>query len=393
MHSMHSYSGDTTAGQRILIVDDDEQICRLLARALQRKGYACEIAGTARDAQQSFAPGAAEPFALALLDIQLPDQSGLVLAHQLLEMHPDTVVIMVTGIDEISMADTAFDLGAYGYLVKPFSTNEIMISVISALRRRQLELQHAESLRAERNANARLVELNTLKTEFISMVSHDLRSPLAGVRMLAEVCCESWMALPDERKLNALECIGRTVTDLSALVSDVLDVSRIESGDVHYEIVEMNIAQLAGQVIEDVKQLWPEREWKLVTDNRESLVMADKVRNRQILTNLLVNAVKYSSDTTSIEVDIRRTNGDVAIAVRDYGIGIDAEVLPNIFERFWTQTPSSMPADDQSGGIGLGLFICRSMVEGQGGSISVESTLGRGSTFTFTLPAVPAVAY
>ncbi|MCW2921137.1 MAG: two-component sensor histidine kinase [Thermoleophilia bacterium] len=248
----------------------------------------------------------------------------------------------------------------------------------------QLAEDRARTLEIERESNERLRQVDQLKTEFVAMVAHDLRSPMSVISGFADTIHDRWDVLPDEQKLEYLRLISRNTRSLAEFVEDVLQVARMESGELHYDMQAFDARLVVQRIVMDMQVAHPEL--TLTVDAPEQLpdVLGDMDRNWQILTNLVSNAMKFSDGDPRIEVELSTlvAEGKLAIAVRDNGVGIADEDLPRLFRRFSRVGPTRRTV----AGTGLGLYIVKSMVEAQGGSIWVDSQPGQGSTFTYTLP-------
>ncbi len=242
----------------------------------------------------------------------------------------------------------------------------------------------ARTLELERESNERLRQVDQLKTEFVAMVAHDLRSPMSVISGFADTIHDRWDVLPDAQKLEFLRLISRNTRSLAEFVEDVLQVARMESGELHYEMEPFDARQVVQRIVTDMQVTHPELTLTMAWPEQLPDVLGDVDRNWQILTNLVSNAMKFSDGEPRIEVELRTmaAEGKLAIAVRDNGVGIAVEDLPRLFRRFSRVGPTRRTVS----GTGLGLYIVKSMVEAQGGSIWVDSEPGRGSTFTYTLP-------
>lgn len=243
------------------------------------------------------------------------------------------------------------------------------------------------SLKLEQ-ANIRLQELDKLKDDFVSITSHELRTPMTAIRSYA------WMALnradvPLSDKLK--KYLSRTLLSterLINLVNDMLNISRIESGRIAITPTTFDIAQLVSEVITEVAERAKERGLSLqLIRSAAPQVFADPDKVHQVLLNLIGNALKFTNVNGKIWVDFFSDGQIVEVSIRDNGIGIAREDLPRLFTKFG-RLDNSYVAAATSGGTGLGLFICKSLVEMMGGRIWADSSgLGKGSTFTFSLPA------
>ena len=231
-------------------------------------------------------------------------------------------------------------------------------------------------------ANERLKELDKLKSDFVSMVSHELKTPLTAMRTSAQV-----LGLADagkETKREMLDIILRNIDRQTNLVNDLLDLSRIESGRMELKIGSVSLDSVIADSIESVKQAASEGDIKLNVELSESLasVKGDREKLTQVVINLLNNAIKFTPRSGEISIKARELNGQVEVKVSDTGIGIPPEDLDSVFDKFY-QVDSTLTRE--AGGTGLGLAICKGIIEAHNGRIWAESELGKGSTFVFTL--------
>jgi len=231
-------------------------------------------------------------------------------------------------------------------------------------------------------ANERLKELDKLKSDFVSMVSHELKTPLAAMRTSAQVLEAADIATETKREM--LDIILRNVDRQTNLVNDLLDLSRIESGRMELKIESVSLDSVIADSIESVKQAASEEGIKLDVELPESLasVKGDREKLTQVVINLLNNAIKFTPRSGEITIKARELNGQVEVKVSDTGIGIPPEDLDSVFDKFY-QVDSTLTRE--AGGTGLGLAICKGIIEAHRGRIWAESELGKGSTFVFTL--------
>lgn len=247
-------------------------------------------------------------------------------------------------------------------------------SATEELRRRNAELE---------TANQNLKKLDELKSEFVSMVSHELRAPLTNINGSIELLLEGDAPCYDRQHRDLLQIVGEQSARLTRLVQGILNVSRIEAGQL---ILQPQAFSMVG-LIEKVIGVWESRGVanRFVHPSTPNLpsVWADRDRTEEVLFNLIDNAIKYSPEGAEIRIDAE-TNGQFAIvAVSDHGVGIPPEEVDKIFDKFHRVDRGD---STETYGHGLGLYICRRLIEAQGGQIGVESILGEGSTFRFSLP-------
>ncbi|HXV56841.1 MAG TPA: ATP-binding protein, partial [Gaiellaceae bacterium] len=235
---------------------------------------------------------------------------------------------------------------------------------------------------AERRAAEELRRLAALRADFVSLVSHELRGPMAAVIGCAQTLNERWHELSDEHREALLGLVETEMSRLADLVVDVLDTSRIEAGTFPCEFGEVDIAQLVRDTTAVVALGHDQVAVRTEVPTALPPVRGDRERLRQVLVNLLTNAVKYTVPGDEIEVSAAPGNGGVAVSVRDHGPGIPADAHRLVFEKF------GRVSRDGGGkpGAGLGLYIARSIAEAHGGTLDLASRPGGGATFTLRLP-------
>jgi signal transduction histidine kinase len=241
-------------------------------------------------------------------------------------------------------------------------------------------VQNLRTYEAERATSEEVRRLAALRADFVSLVSHELRSPMAAVIGSALTLQQRWRELRPEQREAFLAVIADETTRLSVLVGDVLDTSRIEAGTFGYAFSDVDLAEIVRDSVAAAEI--GQDEVRLTSDLAPSLphVRGDADRLRQLVDNLISNAVKFSATGGEVRVLARQDDGRVIVRVDDDGPGILPEEHEQIFEKFGRAVGSSKP------GTGLGLFLARSFAEAHGGSLEVESHPGRGSAFTLTIP-------
>ena len=252
--------------------------------------------------------------------------------------------------------------------------------------RRRAEQEREQLIAQLQEANEKLQVLDKMKTNFISTVSHELRTPLTTIKAFVELLLLK-QGMPDERKVKLMSTVNVETDRLARLITDLLDLSRIEAGSMKWQFEEVSIADLIRSVIESMAVLFENKGLRVMTVFTPSLppVSGDRDRLVQVVTNILSNAVKFTPRGGGIRVAVRQESNQIAVEISDSGIGIPAAHIDLIFEKFHRSDDVLTAATE---GTGLGLAISRQIVEYHGGSIWVTSTYGKGSTFTFTLPLV-----
>ena len=242
-------------------------------------------------------------------------------------------------------------------------------------------VQNIRSYTAERETVEELRRLSALRADFVSLVSHELRSPMAAVIGAARTLQERWRELSPEQRASFLALISDETGRLATLIGDVLDTSRIEAGTFTYSFSDVDVAELVREVVSTAGL--GQDEVEVVARAPESVprVRGDRERLKQILLNLIENAVKYSPAGGQVDVNAWSDDGRVLVAVEDHGPGIPREQHGLIFEKFGRANVGGGKP-----GSGLGLFIARSIAEAHGGKLDVRSAPGQGATFTLALP-------
>jgi signal transduction histidine kinase len=393
-----------------LIVDDDT-VTRLLARAaLEGTGWSVEEAENGREALAAFQR--LHPDAV-LLDVMMPEMDGFMACAALRKLPggEHTPVLIMTGLDDYNSITKAYDAGATDFLTKPLNglllTHRVRYMVrasrvLQELRASQASLAHAcdAALHGTR-----------LKSEFLATVSHEIRTPMNGILGMTDWLLDTHLT-PEQR--DCADTIRTSGDALLSIINDILDFSNIDAGKLQLEESNFDMHRL----LEDVVGLFRERARGkgvtlscLIQTQLPIWLHGDPVRLRQILNNLLGNAVKFTERgeivvRAEVEENLGRKNPidsglpatlahvtgrtgqtiSVRFSVSDTGIGITPEACTRIFQPFMQADGSTTR---QHGGTGLGLAICQQLVECMGGFIGVDSMPGRGSVFRFTVPFEP----
>jgi signal transduction histidine kinase len=224
-----------------------------------------------------------------------------------------------------------------------------------------------------------------LKTEFVATASHELRTPLTSIGGYIDLLLLNTLGMLNDQQRQFLEVVRNNVERLTAILNDLLDVSRIESGQVRLQRGPVNIEELIHSTVMEMHQQWSNKHISLAIDIPADLppIVADGERLRQVMINLISNAYKYTRDGGRIDLVVRNGGGDVNIAIKDSGVGIADKDKEHIFTRFYR---TENPLKEQAGGTGLGLSITKSLVELHGGRIWFDSVEGQGTTFNVQLP-------
>jgi two-component system sensor histidine kinase/response regulator len=364
--------------ERILVIDDELGIREGCRRALEPEGYAVKTATTGQEGLRRIEE---QPFDLVLLDVVMPDVRGIELLGPIHEKDPDIVCVIITGYATVELAVQAIKAGAYDFLSKPFTSDLLLMTVRQGLERRRLSLE-AKRLQALEKEAAELARLDRFKTTFMLTVAHELRAPLTALQSFLIAMHEGYIS-PDQQEEVMQRAIGRA-QELLELVNDLLKLATVKEVE---ETGKREIISLA----DELEKLFPlfkaqadEKEVACILEIRQRpLVKAHPDQMAQLWTNLLSNAIKYTPAGGQVTVVLEEQEGWAIGTVQDTGIGIAAEDQDRIFEEFY-RTPQAKKMEPL--GTGLGLPLVKRIVEGHGGTIRMESALGKGSRFTFRLP-------
>ncbi len=365
----------------ILVVDDTEDNLDLLEFALKRKpikmlratsGMAC--LALAKENKPD----------LILLDIQMPEMDGFETLKRL-RANPETVKIPVIFLtaqkkDPESIAK-GLALGADQYLTKPIDTEELLVRT-----KMLISLKRAEA------------ELERLRSDFMAMLVHDLRSPLIGIKNVLELLQESDKTAPLSQDyfelINSAQMSGNRLLEL---VSDLLDVSKYEAGNIAFDKASVPVSRFIDPILKQMEVQFRQKNVTLTTTYADGLpnVFVDAQKTEQVVMNFLSNGLKFTKSggtivigadaiTEKIHTELEELNRRfVRVRITDNGVGISQDEIPMLFKRY--KQASSARTTKQKG-TGLGLVICKLIVEAQGGTVGVQSEPGKGSTFSFTLP-------
>src|SRR3989475_2289215 len=403
---------------KVLVVDDEESVVVTIKAILQVDGY--NVATTTSGATARAMVREVE-YDLVLTDLCLEDGDGLDVLKAVRERYPETITIMLTGYASLESAIQALRAGAYDYLVKPSEVEELRATVARGIERRRLgqelrmrvsELERANREIADLNSSLQrriddataelkeryeqLKELDRMKSQFLSIASHELKTPITAmsgflqvalrrVRRLGEGAGSAPVAEGLRGITEQLEVVYRQTTKLARLVDELLDVSRIQTGRIEFRYGEVDMGELANDVATRM-QLTTTTHQISVRRDSQNVVTADRDHLEQVLNNLVTNAIKYSPTGGPITIDVRPDDGGVRLSVTDQGIGIAEKELEEIFGLFY-RSPDRAARD--AAGMGLGLYISKEIVLRHGGGTWAESGGAKGSTLNVVIPRVP----
>ena len=379
----------------ILIVDDDTALLQALPQALNLRIDGIQV-DTSDSALEALKLIREHDYDAIVSDIKMPGMDGLALLEKIRELRPDTPTLLITGHGEHDLAVQALRGGAYDFIQKPIDRDYLVAALQRAIQAHQLHCRvfeqqlalelHARSLeRMVQNRTHELVEANAAKDKFLSIVSHELKTPLTSLKGMTQLLRRQ-VEREDSAKVMSvgLEDMERALRRMEVLVNDLLDVSLVETNMFVLHRKRCDLVELCRHLIDEYTAgTGPALTFEVPGEPLE--VEVDAVRISQVLINLLTNARKYSPKGAPITVTLQQVGYEAIVSVRDMGIGIPAEMHTNIFEQFY-RVPGVEVQTGSHTGLGLGLYISRKIIERHGGHIDVQSEPEHGSTFSAILP-------
>ncbi len=386
-----------TTKPSILVVDDIAVNLRLLNELLTAHGYIVRPVPDGRLAVSSAKTAVPD---LVLLDIRMPGMSGYEVCQELKadERTCDVPIIFISALQDVGEKVKAFELGGVDYITKPFQPEEVLSRVkthitMRALQKRiqeknvQLSEEIAERKRVEaalRVSEQQQRELNVSKDKFFSIIAHDLRGPISSLNDLTQFASENLDSY-EPHQLKEIILLQRDTTEnVFKLLENLLTWSRLQRNLIEFFPQRMNLKQLVNRSFALFTTQAQQKRIALKNSVPESAVIyADFNMIDTVIRNLLSNALKFTYPEGSIDVSVRYDQQYVAISVTDSGIGIEPQYLTELFH---IESKYKRIGTAHEKGSGLGLILCKEFVERNGGQIGVHSEIGKGSTFTFTLP-------
>jgi two-component system, sensor histidine kinase and response regulator len=362
-----------SAQQNTVFVIDDDEIIRLSCEQILRKsGYTVETFGNGYkgiDRLKEVRPP------LLVVDIKMPELDGFEVIKIVRKLDPDVVIVVITGYATIETAVDAMKMGAYDFLPKPFTPGELRMIIDRGFERWRLA-QEAKTLRKQKEE---------VERKFVTLVSHQLKGPLGAVKQYLDVLLfTSRDRLPED----SVEWISRSqarITEMIGLIQDWLMLAKVEKGALSDRGASADLAKIAESIIQEYRKLPSAANLSLNVETELGIgrVRGDEVSLNMLVGNLVSNAVKYNRPGGSVTIRISLDDNRIRLEVRDTGIGIPESFRSHLFEEFYrVKTPETQNIP----GTGLGLVICKRIVNELGGSIEVESKEGEYSVFTVRLP-------
>jgi signal transduction histidine kinase len=366
-------------GRKILVVDDDRLNIRILGEILKGQGYSLAEADSGEHALELYATFHPD---LVLLDVMLPGIDGFETCRRLKRDYgaKSAPIIFITAKSESDAVVEGFSAGGVDYLPKPFKPKEVVARIRTHMQNKILSEQ-------QKSLVEQLSKANSAKNRFLGMAAHDLRNPLASIRGIAEFLSDGAVGPlnPEQRELT--QTIRDASQSMLVMVNELLDVATIEAGELNLAVEVHNLGELIAKCAAMTNREAAKKKTHVTVEPSASPVLLpiDPAKMKQVVDNLLSNAVKFSPPGSSISATVSQDtgNGTCSFSVRDQGPGIPDDERDKLFKDFSRLSVKPTGGEKSTG---LGLAICRKIVEAHRGTIVAENLPTRGCEFRVTLP-------
>lgn len=368
-----SFSEQTINNITILIVEDELLIAKNLSQKLEKLGYKiADIVSSGPEAIQR--AGELKPD-LILMDIVIKGEIDGIATAAIIHQQLNIPIIYTTAYADDETLQRAENTGSYGYLLKPFKEREMHATIKIVLSKHQeaVKMQKLMALAAAKSEN---------RARFVSMAYHDLNTPLTTIQLSAEMLEDSDLQRSPGTTDKNVNRIKKAVSNMSELLDDILMLSKAEAGKLSLNLNLLNVTEFCTSILEELQPIVTDQHLVTFLAQTEPLhANLDAKLLHHLLTNLLSNAIKYSPKGGNISLELSCENQQIIFCVRDEGIGMTAEYEEKLFQQFERGANVG-----KIKGSGLGLCIVKHIVDLHGGTISVESAIGKGTTFIVALP-------
>jgi signal transduction histidine kinase len=370
----------------ILIVDDSPENIFTLKTLLELHAFPTDSASSGEEALKKTLRNS---YALIILDVQMPGMDGFEVAEALSgnSVTKEIPIIFLSAVNtEKKYITKGYSSGGIDYVTKPIDPDILLLKVKTFYRlyeQNRILNEMQDSLRQEiefrKAAQQEAQAASKRKDEFMSIASHELKTPLASVKAYVQLLDRS---LSNDAKIKGyLDRTLAQINKLNNLIVDLLDTSRIENGKLKFNESLFNFKKLLKESVEMIGQIYPDYKIR-VSGESDVLIKGDERRIEQVILNYLTNAIKYSPDVNEIELHSTVQNNLLIVSVKDFGIGIPKENQPDVFRKFYRVESTARRFQ----GLGVGLYICFEIIKRHNGNCWLESEPGKGSTFYFSLP-------
>ena len=365
----------------ILIVDDRPENLISLQKVLQAHSFEVDTASSGEEALKKVLKN---NYVLIILDVQMPDMDGFEVAETIsgFSKAKDTAIIFLSAVNtELKFITKGYLSGGLDYITKPVDINVLLLKIKTFYRiyeqnRKLNEVQEKllEEIEFRKQAEHK-------KDEFISIASHELKTPLTSVKGYIQLLQRSLNRGDKTMAQNHLEKASTQLEKLNELIVDLLDISKIESGKMKFNMKSFYADNMVNNAIEMLQQSNPDFKISKLGKTDE-MIFGDEMRLEQVVINFITNAIKYAPGTNQVNVTTNIKDEKLYLAVKDFGIGISKEQQDKIFDKFYRVEDNS----NRFNGLGIGLYICSEIINRHGGTIGVKSVPDEGSEFYFIIP-------
>lgn len=368
----------------ILIVDDTPENIISLKKVLEKHNFEVDTASSGEEALKKIL---SQSYVLIILDVQMPGMDGFEVAEAISGYSgaKETAIIFLSAASaNVNLITKGYSSGGLDYITKPVDMDILLLKVKTFYRiyeqsRALNEMQTA--LRAEIETRK---EAERKKDEFISVASHELKTPMTSIKGYIQLLERSLKKQDWETTQSRLHKVQGQMEKLNALIADLLDISKIESGKLKFNRKYFSFDTVVNHTIEVMQLSNPQL--KITKKGKiEKEVFGDEIRIEQVIVNFFTNAIKYAPDSEEIHVVCEQRGDEVYFSVRDFGVGMSEEHQNKIFDKYYRIEETS----ERFQGLGIGLYICKEIIERHNGTIGVNSVLDVGSEFYFTIPVHP----
>jgi two-component system sensor histidine kinase/response regulator len=365
----------------ILIVDDNRENVYSLMRLLEGSGFPTDPAYSGEEALKK---ALKTDYSLAILDVQIPQMDGFEVATALAgnSKTKDIPIIFLSAVNtDKKFITQGYASGGIDYITKPFDPDILLLKIKTFQR---LYQQHQDLQRTQQDLRQEIEirkKAEAQKDAFVSMASHELKTPLTSLKGYLQMLDRMYDSLDKPTITGFIGSANKQVNKLNLLITELLDITQIENGSLKFNYAPFDFNCLVSHTVDMMQQIHTDKEISIAS-NIPVKVNGDALRIEQVLINYLSNAAKYSPEQKEITVSSERKDGFVKLTVKDRGIGIPADKQDRVFSKFFRVEEAS----ERFQGIGIGLYICAEIIGRHNGQYGVESEPGKGSSFYFLLP-------
>ena len=381
---------------RVVLADDTADIRMLLRASLEIDGR-FEVVAEAEDGREAIDMAVEHLPDVVVLDLAMPVMDGLQAIGPITEGSPDSKIVILSGFDATEMAEEALGRGAHAYLEKGVSGPQMIDTLLTVLDRKangwsaaQADVKRVESTPIEPDRAGSPIESVPIPItpaaagagfdEVLAALVHELMTPLTVIQGFADTITQRLDLLTPEMTREASRSISRNAEQMANLITAFADIRRMEVEGPDLFLEHVDLGEFVKQTVGDLAHMTAGRPVELALSEGIA-VKVDKTRLRQVLHNLITNAVKYTPDASGIEIEVRSVGDSAETSIRDHGPGIPPDQREVVFSKFTR-------LDEKGNGAGLGLYIARTIARAHGGDVTVSERAGGGACFTLVVPLI-----